>query len=114
MTQLSNLLDYENAKIAQGNGESLEILAQESREENSTMRDLTEKATNDAAAVKVITLITIIFLPTTVVSVCVKHVYTNVANLSLRASSPPNLFERMEQIFCSQTTGGLLLPSHFP
>ncbi|CZR64137.1 uncharacterized protein PAC_14034 [Phialocephala subalpina] len=65
---LSDLLDYENAKIAQENGESLRILAQESREENSTMRALTEKGTKDAAAVKVITLITIIFLPTTVVS----------------------------------------------
>ncbi|KAL2074323.1 hypothetical protein VTL71DRAFT_8101 [Oculimacula yallundae] len=65
---LSNLLDYENAKIAQGNGDSLRVLAQESREENSTMRALTERATRDAAAVKVITLITIIYLPTSVVS----------------------------------------------
>ena len=67
--QLSDLLDYENAKIAQGNGDSLRVLAQESREENSTMRALTERATRDAAAVKVITLITIIYLPTSVVSV---------------------------------------------
>ncbi|KAF4629509.1 hypothetical protein G7Y89_g8640 [Cudoniella acicularis] len=65
---LSDLLDYQNAKIAEGNGDSLRILAEESREENSTMRMLTEKSTNDAAAVKVITLITIVFLPTTVVS----------------------------------------------
>jgi hypothetical protein len=33
------------------------------------MRALTEKGTSDAAAVKVITLITIVFLPTTVVAV---------------------------------------------
>ncbi|PMD20728.1 hypothetical protein NA56DRAFT_173782 [Hyaloscypha hepaticicola] len=65
---LSNLLDYENAKIAQDNGDSLKILAQESREENVAMRLLSEKSTKDAAAVKVITLITIVFLPTTVVS----------------------------------------------
>jgi hypothetical protein len=67
--KLSNLLDYENAKIAQDNGDSLKILAQESREENVAMRLLSEKSTKDAAAVKVITLITIVFLPTTVVSV---------------------------------------------
>jgi hypothetical protein len=67
--KLSDLLDYENAKIAQGNGEALTVIAHESREENTAMRGLTEKATNDAAAVKVITLITIVFLPTTVVSV---------------------------------------------
>ncbi|KAH8749439.1 hypothetical protein BGZ57DRAFT_861392 [Hyaloscypha finlandica] len=65
---LSDLLDYENAKIAQDNGDSLKILAQESREENVAMRLLSEKSTKDAAAVKVITLITIVFLPTTVVA----------------------------------------------
>lgn len=67
--QLSNMLEYENAKQAQANGESLKALAQESREENAAMKSLTEKSTKDAAAVKVITLITIVYLPTTVVAV---------------------------------------------
>jgi hypothetical protein len=62
MEQFANTLDHENA-------ESLRVLAQESHKENSIMRMLTEKGTNDAAAVKIITLITIIYLPTTVVSV---------------------------------------------
>jgi hypothetical protein len=62
MEQFANTLDHENA-------ESLRVLAQESHKENSVMRMLTEKGTNDAAAVKIITLITIIYLPTTVVSV---------------------------------------------
>ncbi|KAL3421149.1 hypothetical protein PVAG01_07594 [Phlyctema vagabunda] len=65
---LSDLLDYENAKTAEENSKALAVLAQESREENITMRKLTEEGTKDAAAVKVITLITILFLPTTVVS----------------------------------------------
>ncbi|KAH8599933.1 hypothetical protein B0O99DRAFT_346235 [Bisporella sp. PMI_857] len=65
---LSDLLDYENAKIAEENSKALAIIAQESREENTAMRALTEKGTKDAAAVKVITLITITFLPTTVVT----------------------------------------------
>jgi hypothetical protein len=62
MQKFANTLDHENA-------ESLRVLAQESHKENSVMRMLTERGTNDAAAVKIITLITIIYLPTTVVSV---------------------------------------------
>jgi hypothetical protein len=67
--QLSNMLEYENAKQTQANGESLKALAEESRAENAAMKLLTEKATKDAAAVKVITIITIVYLPTTVVAV---------------------------------------------
>ena len=37
--------------------------------ENITIRTLTEKSTHDAAAVKVLTIITLIYLPATVVSV---------------------------------------------
>ena len=67
--QLSNLLEYENGKHMQDNGHSLKVLAQESRIENVHMRRLTEKATRDAAAMKAITVITILYLPTTVVAV---------------------------------------------
>ena len=61
--QLSSLLDL-------GNGYSLKELAEEARKENSAIRKLTEKSTKDAAAVKVLTMITLIYLPATVVSVC--------------------------------------------
>ena len=60
--QLSSLLDH-------GNGSSLKQLAEEAKKENITMRRLTEKSTKDAAAVKVLTIITLIYLPATVVSV---------------------------------------------
>jgi hypothetical protein len=40
-TQLSDLLDYENAQIAQLNEKSLNGLVKESKEENSKMRLLT-------------------------------------------------------------------------
>lgn len=60
--QLSSLLDL-------GNGFSLKQLAKEARKENIAMRQLTEKGTGDAAAVKVLTIITLIYLPATVVSV---------------------------------------------
>ncbi|MCJ1402112.1 hypothetical protein MMC11_005331 [Xylographa trunciseda] len=58
---LSSLLDL-------GTGNSLKELAEEARKENITMRLLTEKGTRDAAAVKVLTMITLIYLPATVVS----------------------------------------------
>lgn len=58
---LSSLLDH-------GNGSSLKQLAEEAKKENFTMRQLTEKSTKDAAAVKVLTVITLIYLPATVVS----------------------------------------------
>ncbi|PVH74785.1 hypothetical protein DL98DRAFT_19703 [Cadophora sp. DSE1049] len=65
---LSDLLDYENAQIANHNEKSLNDLAKESKEENSKMRILTERSTQDAAAVKILTVITLIYLPVTVVA----------------------------------------------
>ena len=65
-TQVSSLLDL-------GNGHSLKTLAEEARVENTTMRTLTEKATADAAAVKVLTIMTLVYLPATVVSVRLIH-----------------------------------------
>jgi Mg2+ and Co2+ transporter CorA len=57
----SSLLDLQN-------GQSLRALAEEARQEGKVMHCLTEKATQDAAAVKVITVITMIYLPLTVVA----------------------------------------------
>ncbi len=57
----SSALDLEN-------GHSLRALAEEASNEGAVMRGLTEKATQDAAAVKVITVITMIYLPLTVVA----------------------------------------------
>ncbi|KAL2047080.1 hypothetical protein N7G274_001099 [Stereocaulon virgatum] len=58
---LSSLLDL-------GTGNSLKSLAEEARTENLNIRKLTAKGTRDAAAVKVLTIITLIYLPATVVS----------------------------------------------
>ncbi|KAI9820178.1 MAG: hypothetical protein M1827_005800 [Pycnora praestabilis] len=65
---LFDLLDYENAQIAQQNGEALKDIAEDSRNENQAMRLLTEKSTRDNRAVKVLTFITLIYPPTTVVA----------------------------------------------
>ncbi|KAI9740341.1 MAG: hypothetical protein M1834_004920 [Cirrosporium novae-zelandiae] len=50
-------------------GNALKILGEESRSENTAMRQLAEKSTRDASAVKVLTIITLIYLPSTVVGV---------------------------------------------
>lgn len=60
--KLSSLLDL-------GNDYALKVLAEEARKENVAIRKLTEKSTRDAAAVKVLTIITLIYLPVTVVMV---------------------------------------------
>jgi hypothetical protein len=52
-----------------GSGNALKTLAIESRNENAIMQALTEKATKDAGAVKVITVVTLIYLPATAVLV---------------------------------------------
>ena len=49
-------------------GLALQELAKESGQENEQMRRLTQKSAQDAAAVKVLTILTLIYLPTTVVS----------------------------------------------
>jgi len=59
---IANVLDL-------GNGNALKDLAMESRAENALMHAMTEKATRDAAAVKVLTVITLVYLPATVVLV---------------------------------------------
>ena len=53
-----------------GNGYSLENLAKQAREENQKIGELAAKSSRDAAAVKVLTIMTLVYLPATVVSVC--------------------------------------------
>jgi hypothetical protein len=55
--------------MALGNGLSLEDLGKEAREENSQIHELTKKSAQDAAAVKVLTIMMLVYLPATVVSV---------------------------------------------
>ena len=67
---LSSILDLEN-------GLSLRKLAEESRSENQALHALTKKATQDAAAVKVITIITMIYLPASVVATFFSTVFVS-------------------------------------
>lgn len=55
--------------MALGSGRSLEDLGRAARVENSQIHALTKKSAQDAAAVKVLTIMMLIYLPTTVVSV---------------------------------------------
>ena len=82
---LSDLLSYEN-------GTALKEIAEESRKDNEQMRDLTYKATKDSEAIKVITIITVFFLPATVVAVSLPRILKYGRGLiPRRASSPPSL-----------------------
>ncbi|TVY43946.1 hypothetical protein LOCC1_G005609 [Lachnellula occidentalis] len=58
---ISDLLSYEEAV-------ALKDLTKESQAESTLMRELAEKSTKDAAAVKILTVITLIYLPTTIVA----------------------------------------------
>ena len=60
---LSDLLLYENTT-------ALKDIAQESKEDNKHIRYLTVQASEDSKSIKVITVITVFFLPATVVAVC--------------------------------------------
>jgi hypothetical protein len=60
--QLTNILDLDN-------GHALRILGLEARQENLAMQKLTQKSAKDAEAVKVLTIVTLVYLPTTAVLV---------------------------------------------
>ena len=55
--------------LALRNNASLKQIAQEERRENAILRRLNEKGVNDSSAVKVLTVIILIYLPITVVCV---------------------------------------------
>ncbi|QDS74805.1 hypothetical protein FKW77_002238 [Venturia effusa] len=60
-TLLSDILTYDNAF-------NLKVLAQEARKDNMAMIGLSEQAVEDSRAIRIITIITVVFLPATVVS----------------------------------------------
>jgi hypothetical protein len=74
-TRLQGVANIVSSFLELSSGFALQQLTRESRRENEAMRQLsermhhlTEKATQDAAAVKVLTIMTMIYLPATVVS----------------------------------------------
>jgi hypothetical protein len=73
--RLQGITNLVSSFLELNNGYALQSLAKESGKENEEMRKLsermhglTEKGTQDAAAVKVLTILTLIYLPATVVS----------------------------------------------
>ena len=73
MIQLSSILEH-------GNQVSLVQLLDEAREETNTTRKLIEQSAQDASAVKVLTIITLIFLPSTAVAVNVLSLTWNISS----------------------------------
>jgi hypothetical protein len=64
-TLLTDILTYDNAVV-------LKVLAEEARIDNVAMVQLSEQAAEDSRAIRIITIITVVFLPATVVSVSSK------------------------------------------
>ncbi|KIW68634.1 hypothetical protein PV04_04568 [Phialophora macrospora] len=69
---VSDILDLSNSN-------ALKLLAVESARETAVMHQLTQKATHDAAAVKVLTVLTLIYLPATVISNFFSTAFVNTA-----------------------------------
>lgn len=61
--KISSLLEREE-------GHSLQRLAKQGQDENAIMRKLTEKTNRDSSSMRILTIITMIYLPCTIVSVC--------------------------------------------
>lgn len=83
-TLLTDILTYENAFV-------LKVLAEEARIDNVAMVRLSAQAAEDSSAIRIITIITVIFLPATVVSVSLYLL-----------SAPPKLTESMQSFFSTQ------------
>jgi Mg2+ and Co2+ transporter CorA len=67
-TELQGITNLVGSFLDLSSGFALQDLAKESGKDNEKMRLLTQKSTRDAAAVKVLTILTLIYLPATVVS----------------------------------------------
>ncbi|KIV80796.1 hypothetical protein PV11_08272 [Exophiala sideris] len=67
-TKLAGTTELVSTLLTLSNGHSLKSLAEESKVENATMRVITERGFRDAVAVKVLTIVTLVYLPTTVVA----------------------------------------------
>jgi hypothetical protein len=66
---ISSLLEHQNGYNLDRQMMALKKIEQESSEENATMRKLAEKSSRDSSSVRILTIITLIYLPCTAVSV---------------------------------------------
>ena len=99
-TKMQGITSFLSNLLALRNHASLRQIAQEERRENAILRRLNEKGADDSSAVKVLTIIILIYLPITVVCVRIlanlpkyltpvaARAWSNINTTSL--SSPPN------------------------
>jgi len=67
--KLAEILAYENDARSDSINRILQSLAEESQNETRNIKQLTERSTRDAAAVRILTIVTLIYLPANVVAV---------------------------------------------
>jgi len=68
-SQISSLLDRLNAHNLDQQMFALQSLQRQAQDENAIMRELAEQGSRDSASVRILTILTLIYLPSTVVSV---------------------------------------------
>jgi hypothetical protein len=77
---LSDLLPYQNAS-------SLKSIAEDTKSDNTIMRQLTEQTTEDSSSIKTITIITVVFLPATVVASFFSTQFVQIQENSIQLSA---------------------------
>jgi Mg2+ and Co2+ transporter CorA len=65
------MLDFRNDKEIVNNGENMRIIAAAAHEENKSMALLATKSQKDSRIIKVLTIITMLYLPASLVAVFV-------------------------------------------
>lgn len=65
---LAEILAYENDARSDSINRILQSLAEESQNETRNIKQLTERSTRDAAAIRILTIVTLIYLPANVVA----------------------------------------------
>jgi hypothetical protein len=69
MVQISGLLERQSGHNINQQISALQSLEQQGQMENATMREIAEKNSRDSSSMRVLTIITMIYLPCTIVSV---------------------------------------------
>lgn len=68
--QLYNVLDFRNAETAHRHGQKNVDFAELGRRDSDLMMKMTKRTTREAVAVKIVTFVTLFYLPATFVAVC--------------------------------------------
>lgn len=81
LIQISSLLERQTSHNLDLQMTALQNLEKEAYSENAIMRQIAEKSARDSTSVRILTILTLIYLPCTVVSVGAFHIQPNSTSL---------------------------------